>query len=232
MNGDVPDQTRPGERRLIRALERGGVAFLQSSGWEVRRRPDARIRAIGRLSKETAGALIEAGDLRPVGERGERLIWARAASGASHPGLCPPPTPAPSRAGRKTLLTKALEGADDGRLAAAVARLAADVERAATPASVAMRWDDTPATSARRAGRAPSGVDAVAAERRLRRLQDVLGAADFRDLQRVVVEQISARRFAETIGVRPAEAVERVAVLLIALADAYDRHIAPERGFD
>ena len=226
------------EDRVVRALSGGGMARLSADGgWRVFRSRDARGRAIGRALDHVMERLLQAGQVRrharssAADDAPQRLVWAAGAqrAGAQDVALPPPPAVpgAGPRAGKRALLTRALTKAGDRgtkiRLAAAAGRYAADIEQAATPQPITMRWDAAPVQGGRADGGAfGPGGRAMAASARLDAVSAAVGEMNMRVLDETLVRGASAAGLGRLLGCDAAGAVEAAYGALTALAQAYD----------
>jgi hypothetical protein len=108
------------------------------------------------------------------------------------------------------------------RQALAGLKLVADAEQAGRDSTITMNWEAGPVDKRRRGGHASRRLRAAqAADRRLRRAREVLGA-DFTLLWRACVEQVPLSRLSRghRLSVRAVPAA--LAAALVRLADFYD----------
>ena len=219
-------------RKLVRVLKRGGVLVRQDGQWVLRRMPDARFRAIGMLADDYVTERLEKGDLEPLNGDPGRLIWTAAteprASQRSDdgPAVCHRSTRRRRR--RRSLLEQVAANcqseAEGRRLLRAAARYLADVESAATPQSMTMRWDLASVSNGRRRrGSEGPGVRAVQAAASLRKLRQVVDDDTYFIVTLVVVHGISRAGLMTKLSLSQRAALKRAGEALTSLADAYDR---------
>ncbi|MEL6258105.1 MAG: DUF6456 domain-containing protein [Pseudomonadota bacterium] len=213
--------------RLRSALDRGAVAVRDGAGWRVHRGPDLRRRAIGWIDEPSAEALLVAGRLQRIEGRPNRLIGAagnRPERAAAQHCVVSSVCSGEPRLKRRTLIQAATArlGVDEDRALAAAARFSADVERAATPDGLTMRWDGMTVDGGLGAGRDGPGDRARAAAERLEYVRSAFGEIGFAALLAVLIDGVNASTFSRRYGLDRKSAPARVADMLEALADYYD----------
>ncbi len=228
-----------GTDRLIRALQRGGMAVATASGrWDIYRDRDRRRRVVGALDGVAVEALRSTGALCSLGGSDSVLVW----SGPLPEQDTGAPLPVPAavrpdgtagqrqrqqrqRSAMAQVLEALAEPGAAGRARNAALRLNGDLHRAATPQSVTMRWDIAGKVDASRSpGGAGMGQAALAAARRLSALRTALGEGAMAALVALVLHERPPTRIAVDAGWPPARAPRELARLLLRLADAYDQH--------
>ncbi len=228
------------EQRTGRLLAAGGMVLERQGSWHVCRSRDARLTPCGRISPATAARLIEDGIL--VEDSGAPGRWI-AQDGMALPAMSPPapaghvrfPVFEPRRHAAPLLhavLSDTRYPFDlRARLRAAANRFAADAEQAASSQPMTMRWDGIPAgSSGMTTLDGGPGRRARAAAARFARLEAVLGAPAMRALERLIIQDIRRKAYAEAAGVRADEAGRNAVSVLCALADAYDARVRAADG--
>ncbi|MEM0985916.1 MAG: DUF6456 domain-containing protein [Pseudomonadota bacterium] len=237
------DRPMPGgSDRLIRALQRGGMAAMTTTGaWSVYRDRDKRRRVIGTLDGVAVDALRGTGHLAPFGSKSDILVW----SGPAIPGAGaaateledrPIAAPAPDRTRRvrRSAMEQVMDEMPDetARIRArnAALRFNGDLHRAATPQTMTMRWDPVGAVDGTpRRGTAGFSGSAAAAARRLATVEGLLGNVRMHALLGLVLHGQSMARIAAQGGWPLKRTPKALADTLIDLADAYDQRVAPMR---
>jgi len=225
--------TGHGADRLIRALQRGGMAVAAPGGsWAIYRDRDRRRRIVGTLDGVAVEALRSTGSLCPLGTDTATLVWTGPAPRASDPVPAPAPLPveagSPARRPHRSAMVQVLDTLEDPDAAVrarnAALRFNGDIHRAASPQSVTMRWDAAGAVDGSRGtGGAGMGQSALAAARRLSRIRAALGETGSAALIALILHERPLARIAADAGWSAAAAPARLAALLLDLADAYDR---------
>lgn len=225
------------EDRIVRALSRGGMITEVQGELLVYRGRDARGLCAGKALGHIVARMVAAGQIvrRDAKSGRTRYIWRGRAPKCD---VGPPPpavlaSPSQTKATgktRQTLLEHVLRLAEANgeaaRIAAAAGRYRADIEQAATPQSVTMRWDAAPVSGGRRAdvGFGPGGR-AMAADARLRQLGKALGRDTLRILDEVLIRGVSAAGLARLMDV-PRKAAPGIALTAMEqLAEAYDLRV-------
>ncbi|MFN7054262.1 hypothetical protein [Hyphomonas sp.] len=193
---------------IDRLLAAGGMLAETEAGWLAYRRRDGRTRAAGSVPLRIVERLQDEGVLTELKHPGGR--WASRAALAAEQALPAPPAhltfltaPRPRRVALiLTLLTDPkLAPAEAARLKAAGQRFLADLEQAATPQRVTMRWDGLPlGVGAPAGGGGPVQPAASAALGRLEAVQRSIGRAMFRRAEALLAERATRRSFAELCG--------------------------------
>lgn len=171
--------------------------------WSAYRQQDARSRVAGIAAPPTVERMIAAGSVQPVSGAPRRLVAAPAAR-IPEPRLCPADLRMRrrSRPLNETLLSLAyLQPGEAARFNAAAGRFRSDMHQAA----------------GRQTGRAGAG----AASRRIRALEQKIGPEMVRDLELLLIENVSLARFAIRRACLADEAEPRGLTCLHALAEAY-----------
>lgn len=234
------------EDRALRALRRGGMILgrtqKKAGQFDVMRRRDARAPIVGQvLAHQVERWLVEENirELDRPNSDDRRFVWC---GKIAQPIIAPPPEPVlasfssrrKSCGKRRVFLEQILDLADKNagehiRLAAAAGRYRADVERAATPQSVTMRWDGVRVDGGRRGGGFAPGGGAISATRRLEQVEREIGAEARFILQEVLVRGISASGLARRLGVSGKAGTQRALDVLRELAETYDLSVSPVR---
>jgi|GEM_PF-2614813 len=226
------------EERLARALSRGGMIVETASGsLRVYRSRDARGRCVGRALGHVVERLLAADQIaaRDAGRRGKRYVWigAKAVCAAGPPPANVLETKAGDRAERVTrqdllmrVLNMAGEKDEAARIAAAASRYRADIEQAATPQPMTMRWSAAPTSGQRGQGDSfGPGGRAMAAAARLRQVSCGLDVNTLRLIDEVLVRSISAAALGRLLGVPRADVPGLALRALEQLADVYDLRV-------
>ena len=231
--------------QLIRALQRGGCAVqFTNHDWKVWRRPDRRGQAVGVLAAADIEMLRLQGDLAIAGgyEDG-RLIWSgtvaplpvgKRSSAALFEHECKPVKQCQPLLYR--LLVAIPNPVENSRLAQAARDFAEDIERSQTSGRASgMNWQVLVTGTRIQGGTARTGggraAYAASSALRLEKLFALLGAQDFRLLERLVVETATRNAIARWRGMRPHEVQARALAVLRQLASAYDNRIKqPKRA--
>ncbi|MEM7767806.1 MAG: DUF6456 domain-containing protein [Pseudomonadota bacterium] len=228
----LPAATGGAHDRLIRALQRGGMAASGADGvWSIYRDRDKRRRIVGTMDAVAVDALVSTGRLCALGETGRILVWSGpAVTGAAATPVATPLIPGKAKPQpRRTPMEQVLAQLSDERTRLrarnAALRLDGDVHRAATPRSVTMRWDGAGAVDGtRRAGDgAGTSHAAAAAARRIADMRTALGSEHFAALLALVLHERPLNRIAADAGWPARTAAKSLAGLLTSLADAYDQ---------
>lgn len=226
------------EERLVRALSRGGMIIeAAGGGLRVYRSRDARGRCVGRALGHVVERLLAAGEIvaRDAGRRCKRYVWVGA-----KPVCAAGPPPANvleanvgnggSVQARQALLMRVLSMAGEKdeavRIAAAASRYRADVEQAATPQPMTMRWSAAPRSG--QPGQGDSfgpGGRAMAAAARLRQVSSGLDVETLRMINEVLVRSISAAAMGRLLGLPRADVPGLALKALEHLADVYDLRV-------
>lgn len=218
-------------RRLIRALQRGGVAArTQTDVWSIWRSSDRRGRIIGSLSGADVEVLRLRNDLKPLGDEvNQVLTWAgqqvelnERERYAPHIALA---APSHARSLLEMLIANCASSSLRERIRKACQCLMADLEAfegAGNP--VTMNWQSLAQ------GRLAKGQSlrsefrtskSASAQHRLTTVHAALGDDDLRFLLKLVVREASRSAIAKAFGLRPALAEQRGFSVLRALVDAY-----------
>lgn len=227
------------EERLVRALSRGGmIVEAGGGGLRVYRSRDARGRCVGRALGHVVERLLAADQIaaRDAGRRGKRYVWVGATSDCV---AGPPPANVletgandgpKGGAARQALLVRVLNMAAEKdeavRIAAAASRYRADVEQAATPQPMTMRWSAAPISGQRGQGDSfGPGGRAMAAAARLRQVSGGLDVDTLRLIEEVLVRSISAAALGRLLGAARADVPGLALRALEQLADVYDLRV-------
>lgn len=225
------------EDRLVRAVSRGGMVADIGGCWRVYRSRDARARCVGRAMGHVIERLEGSGQLerRRRGRKGGvKLVWAGAAPSAAMrvpaAAVLPLMAERDQRRARKGLLANCLARAETRgeavRIAAAGGRYRADIEQAATPQPVTMRWDAAPVSGGRSANDTfGPGGRAMAAAARLRQLGRALDTDTLKIVDEVLIRGASAAGLARLLSISRPAAVARADAALCTLAEAYDLRV-------
>ena len=218
------------ESRLIRALQRGGLAVLEGKGWIIYRAGDCRRRSVGKLPNAIIDDLCAKGAL--VNDEGDPslLSWGDASieiETASDGSSLKASKSSTKRARPRSLIEQAarLDKCEAGRsrLLMAANRFLAEVEQASASQFTTMRWDQTPMS--RGAAKQPHmgpGEAASRAAANLRHVRQVIGDVDFAVLELVLIGDISRAGLARRTGLTPRGALRQMYAALVRLAEAYD----------
>lgn len=228
--------------RLIRALERGGAAFVSADGSiAVRRSADARATIIGRMEAEAFAALRDGEHLKRLGDaEPARFVWCGAKLSSTRPVH-------PSAQGfmetraerRKTMLGHVLltlrDESEAGDLRRVVKWFREDVMWADRAGPVAgMNWSDLAlggrVDRSRGAASSDDPLYRVAAKRRLKQVRASLGARGFEQVYELVVEPVSRQRFQRNYDYTRKDAEARAVGLLRRLSWLYEKAMKPPSG--
>ncbi|MFN3212533.1 MAG: hypothetical protein ACE37M_05485 [Henriciella sp.] len=218
-------------QRLVRALQRGGVAAkTQADAWSVWRSTDRRGRIIGSLSGADIEVLRLRNDLRPFGaESNQVLIWAgRRTDNKNAPfqatDLVAVPQPY-ARSLLEMLMTNCASQSLRERIRKACQQFTSDLEVMDRSGNAAtMNWRGL---AQGRRGKGQSVIPgrgnshAQAARGRLAQVHSVLGDDDLSFLLKLVVREASRSTIAKAFALRPALAEQRGLSILRSLADTY-----------
>lgn len=219
------------EARAARILAAGGMVVETGGVHRVYRNADRRAGAIGSLAPHIVQRLEGLGLIALQSARPPRRVWTGPAPGLPDlPRAIAPPVSLmllTRRGARESLLVRVLRLQTDRflrvRLWSAAQRFSGDVERAATPAPMTMRWDGLPVTGQRAApGNGGHGTGAASALARLAALEAALGTPAMRHLEALLVQQLGPAAFARAFDLSTDETERCAAKRLAALADAYD----------
>ena len=220
--------------RLLRALERGGLARRTGDQWSVYRGRDLRRTPVGTLRSVEIDALMAEGRLCWFGDGRDAVVWAAADDTGVEARDVKRPCIAAKRTQRRSPLAQVLDCAKDDRDRArwrdALIRLDRDVERAATSQAATMRWDGAGHVDGSRAsGRAGLALGAVEAAKRLAALRGVLGPLKFRVVVDLAIHQRPIRRIARDAEWSERSAIAQVSNAVDDLAIAYDNAVRRNR---
>ena len=218
-------------RRLMRALQRGGVAAQnRDDTWSVWRSRDRRGRIIGRLSGADVEVLRLRSDLKPLGAEANRLlIWAGCnvetnGSVATAPDLAMLSSPH-ARSLLEALIANCASPALRSSIRKACQNFKADLEAVDRSGhSKTMNCDAfAQARSAKVQRHNPvyRSPQAHGAKVRLAALHVAFGDEDLSFLMRLVVRETSRAAIAKHFGLRPVLAEQRGMAVLRRLVTAY-----------
>lgn len=196
---------RPLSETEVHRLLRGGGMLVQAGAlWQAYRRRDARCRPAGCVPPRIAARLKADGTIAEMRDVPGR--WTGTAAARAEPALPGPPAHLLAMAAERpkrvplalALLTDAgLTPLEASRLKAAGQRFLADLEQAATPQRITMRWDGMPmAKTPRFGGLGLMQDEAAAALSRLRAVEQSIGVDGFRRAEALLADRASRRSFA------------------------------------
>lgn len=221
-------------QRLIRALQRGGLAAeIRPDTWGVWRSRDRRSRMIGTMSGAEIDILRLQNKLKPLGKAvAPSLIWSGAiAAPTGLPGRAPAPTlpqEISTNAYLQSILLRAPSATYRERVRRACQALIQDVALAEQGGQhLTMNWgafgggDRTP----HRAGEQSFDVvlKSRSAARRIAALAESLGDEDLKFLRKLVLQGLTRAKLARQFAMRPALVEGRALKVLRGLIAAYDR---------
>lgn len=229
--------------RFLRVLKRGGCAIQNSAGdWSVKRTSDARGTTIGRLDTETVASLCRMGHLKRLGDFDPmRLIWGG--------GEMPETTIRTASLQAVTLIRKPVTGGSlidrclravscehaCKRLSAAVTAYREDVMQVSHGGHIAgMNWRGlTLGTRINGHGSRDQPLSnryAGEARWRLQRIHGRFGSDRLRELNSVVIDEVTRNRFSETFDISRRKTEARALAHLDLLADIYDQDMSVPDG--
>ena len=216
--------------RLIRALQRGGIAASKGDDrWRVWRSQDRRGRVIGTLSGAEIDILRLRNDLKPLGkEEDQLLVWAgQQAECASLAAVAPellPPAEAHVRSLLEMLIANCASAALRTRIRRACQAYIQDLEDAERGASTTMNWDGLARGRLAKGQRRASGFNppsSAAAKRRLDKVSDQLADDERTFLEKLIVREASRSSIAKAFAMRPALAEQKGMSVLRQLMQIY-----------
>ena len=218
-------------RRLIRALQRGGVAAqTQDDTWSVWRSQDRRGRIIGTLNGAQVEVLRLRGDLKPLGAEAHRvLIWAGCQLEANGSVAAAPDLAIPNSAHMRSLLEALITNCASQALRSGIRKACqsfmADLEVSERSGHAkTMNWDALAQVRSAKGQRGDPGYrsqQARGATARIETLHSALGDDDLNFLMRLVVREASRASIAKYFGLRPELAEQRGMAILRRLVTAY-----------
>ena len=216
--------------RLLRALQRGGVAASSGADtWNIWRSRDRRGRIIGSLSGAEVDILRLRNDLKPVGDGEDQvLMWTgipverdRAASAA--PSLAPFAN-YQNRSLLEMLIANCASLTLRTQIRDACQSYRNDLETVSRGNSTTMSWDALARGRLTKGQRKIAGFEprtAKSSESRLAKLTNVLGRDDHTFLQKLVVKEASRSSIAKSYAMRPALVEQKGMSILRTLIAAY-----------
>ena len=225
--------------RMIRVLERGGCAIQRPDGnWDIKRTHDARGTTIGRLEAQSVATLCHDGLLKRLGDYDPiRLIWS---SGQNYQTVvqCFPDKAlahaTPSASGG-SLVERCLQALPCDkvreRLSGAVEAYREDTLWISRQGAVSgMNWRGlalgTRISGANSLERPLSNRNAYQAGRRLQRIAERFGLDWLKELNSLVLDEVSRNRFSETFDVPRRKVEARAKAHLELLAEIYECDLA------
>lgn len=216
--------------RLLRALQRGGVAASSGADtWHIWRSPDRRGRIIGSLSGAEIDILRLRHDLKPLGDGEDQvLIWTgrqteRNRNASARPDLAPI-----NEHQKRSLLEMLIANCPSQvlrtRIREACQSYRQDLEDVARGASTTMNWDSLARGRLAKGQRHISVFEprtARSSERRLAKITDAFSQDDHAFLMKLVVQETSRSSIAKTFAMRPALAEQKGMSILRKLMAAY-----------
>ena len=218
--------------RLLRALQRGGVAASSGADtWYIWRSQDRRGRIIGSLSGAEVDILRLRNDLTPFGD-GEYqvLIWTgnrvKRDSAASAAPSFAPLTNHENRSLLEMLIANCASQALRTQIRDACQSYRNDLEAVSRGNSTTMNWDGLARGRLTKGQRKNASFDPrtdKSSESRLAKLTNVLGRDDRAFLQKLVVKEASRSSIAKDIAMRPALVEQKGMSILRNLIGVYGR---------
>lgn len=218
-------------RRLLRALQRGGVAArTRADSWSIWRSADRRGRIIGVLNGADVEILRLRNELKPLGDESNQvLIWAGPQSEFPQRPVQRPDLmqndKGQSRSLLEMLITNCASNVLRERIRKACQSYLADLEAVDRSGhATTMNWQTLAqgrVTKNQRFPRAFGEASASAARQRLAGIHAALGDDDLRFLLKLVVRESSRSVIAKAFGLRPVLAEQRGFSILRALANTY-----------
>jgi|GEM_PF-5306260 len=219
-------------RRLLRALERGGiVAQIDANRWGVWRSKDRRSRMIGSVSDAEIDLLRLREILRPLGDDTPMmLVWSGKPAGGHRSNANAKTLNAPDPDARGPMIDLIITRCHDPVLRKLIRETTqlyrADTECACDAGRIAgMNWDGL-ALGGRIGGGQGGGRDtgsamAAKAAARLRMIQNRLGSDEVRFLDDLMVREESRAKLARLYGVRPSLIEQRALASVRSLHELY-----------
>ena len=218
-------------RRLIRALQRGGVAArTQEDTWSVWRSQDRRGRIIGTLSGADVEVLRLRSALKPFGAEAHGvLIWAGCPTETTGKAAVAPDLAIPSSPHARSLLEALIANCASQALRSGIRKACqsflADLEAIDRSGnSKTMNWDALAQSRSIKSQRKDPGYrppQARGAKARIEALRSTLGDDDFGFLMKLVAREASRASIAKYFGLRPVLAEQRGMAILGRLVTAY-----------
>mgnify|MGYP001799354110 CR=1 FL=1 len=218
-------------RRLIRALQRGGVAAqTQENTWGVWRSKDRRGRIIGTLNGAEVEVLRLRRELKPLGAEANRVLtWAGSRAEATVSVAEAPDLErlgaANGRSLLETLIANCVSQALRSSIRKACQSFMADLESVDRVGHAkTMNWDALGQPRSAKGQRPDPGyrpLQVGGANARLEALHSALGDDDLRFLMKLVVREASRTALAKYFALRPVLAEQRGMALLRRLVAAY-----------
>lgn len=229
--------------RMTRALKRGGCAIRRSdSGWDIKRTQDARSTTIGQLEAERVANLCREGRLKRLGDFDPvRLVWAESYDCQPMPRSCPTQALVLENVPRPygSLVDRCLKALPcektRGRLLSAVTTYREDIMWATQAGAISgMNWRGLAlgvrVDSSGMPDRPLSNRYASQAGWRLQKVAERFGMDQLKELNSLVVDEVSRNRFSEAFNVSRRKVEARAQAHLSHLADLYERDlISPSR---
>ena len=217
--------------RLLRALQRGGVAASSGADtWHIWRSQDRCGRIIGSLSGAEIDILRLRHDLKPLGDdKDQVLIWtgrlverdraSLAAPDIGHPGSEPQ-----NRSLLEMLIANCASPVLRTRIRYACQVYRQDLEDVSRGTSTTMNWDGLARGRLAKGQGQRSGFESRTgkrAEQCLARVADLMGQGDHEFLLKLVVREASRSSIAKAYATRPALAEQKGMSILRKLLAAY-----------
>ena len=216
--------------RLLRALQRGGVAASSGADtWHIWRSKDRRGRIIGSLSGAEVDILRLRHDLKPLGDGEDQvLIWTgdrveRDQAAAAAPDLASIPE-SQKRSLLEMLIANCASQALRTRLRDACQVYRQDLEDVSRGSSTTMNWDGLARGRLAKGQRQRSAYEprtGTLAERRLAKVADLMGQEDLAFLLKLVVQEAPRTSIAKAFAIRPVLAEQKGMSILRKLVAAY-----------
>lgn len=216
--------------RLVRALQRGGVAAAAGADtWQVWRSLDRRGRVIGTLSGAEIDILRLRSDLKPLGnDQDQVLIWAGKrveldSVAAAAPDLTPLAGP-PARSLLEMLIANCPAPALRARIRQACQSYLRDLEDVSRSGSTTMNWEGLARGRLDKGQRQRSSYKpriSKSAEARLAKVTQDLSSEARSVLNMLVVRELPRSAIAKTLAVRPALAERQGLSILRQLVAIY-----------
>ena len=216
--------------RLLRALQRGGVAAPSDADtWHIWRSQDRRGRIIGSLSGAEIDILRLRNDLKPLGDGEDQvLIWTGRIDERDSGATAAPELALVAEQSNRSLLEMLVANCASNALRAHIRDACQfyrqDFEDVSRGISTTMNWDGLARGRLAKGQRQRPGFEprsARRAEQRLASIADKLNRADQAFLMKLVVMEASRSTIAKAFAMRPALAEQKGMSILRQLLSAY-----------
>lgn len=217
--------------RLLRALQRGGVAATSGADtWHIWRSKDRRGRIIGSLNGAEIDILRLRNDLKPLGDGEDQvLIWAGQCVERDHASMAALDLAPVAEQHKRSLLEMLIANCASQvlrtQLRDACQFYRNDLEDVSRGTSTTMNWDGLARGRLAKAQRQRSSFDprtSKRAQRRLAKVTEAMGRDDHGFLLKLVVQEASRSSIAKTFAMRPALAEQKGMSILRRLVAAYE----------